>query len=186
MSRTVTPTGNQSIYLAGIAWLIASSANFQALTGSASAAAALVHVPTESDDSETTGSTRPRAIVASAGSFKSNRISLNQFRPSGAVWVSFEFAPSAAVHAEGPLEDRLWDEMTEFLNRVDLVLTDVVAANGTGLGYLQIAGGESQVAFDSFELIDGPFQLHEVRGEGSAGENPAYCYAEVFEFAWLH
>ncbi|MDE2473217.1 MAG: hypothetical protein KGL35_32055 [Bradyrhizobium sp.] len=185
MSRQILPTGHQGIFLNGVAWLIASSATFQGIVGAANATAALLKVPMEADDTEETGSSRPRAIVHPSSRFTLHKRALDLYQPAGAVIVSFEFLPSAGIEAEGSglttREDRYADEITNFLNQLDGILSDCMAAQGAGNGYLE---GQSQVAIQGIELLDGPGAVFEDRAEGQAGETPAYFMAAVYAFIW--
>ncbi|HEV3021857.1 MAG TPA: hypothetical protein VGX76_05300 [Pirellulales bacterium] len=177
---SVAPLGPQATFRLGIAYLIASSANFQALVGAASAAAALAHVLTESDDTEATGSTRPRAIVHPER-FERTIVETGVANQAGSVCVSFEFTPSAGVLGELPTEKRWWDEMIEFENRLDAILNDMIAAQGVGVGY---TAGLSQVSFNSLSLEAGPLAITETRGEGQLGETSQYFYGARFSFHW--
>lgn len=183
MARTVTPTGHQGIFAAGVAWLIASSANFQTLVGAGSANAALAHVANQADDTEESGSTKPRAIVWPA-EFRMQKVALNQYAPGGSVDVSFEIPPKTAIESESTREDRLWDEFVDFCNTVDAILADIAAAQGLGSGYL--GGGNSQVAVDLIELTEGPFDVSETRAEGMLGEVAGYFWAAVYRFHWVN
>ncbi|HEX5500919.1 MAG TPA: hypothetical protein VFX03_16905, partial [Thermomicrobiales bacterium] len=142
--------------------------------------AALAHAPLESDDTAESGSTRPRAIVH-AVEFRLEKVSLLDFRPAGQVWVSFEFPVSAPVAAESPRETRLFDERLEFFNRVDAVLADCAALQGTGAGYVD---GQSHVAIGEIELLDGPTAIEEVRAAGRQGETAQYFYGATYAFHW--
>ena len=176
----VTPTGHEGIIQAGVAWLVASSPTFQNLVGAVSAAAALVHVPLEADDTEESGSLRPRAIVHQV-QFALEKISLLDFRPRGEIWVSFEFPVSAQVAAETPRETRLRDERLEFFNRVDGILADCMNLQGTGAGQFS---GTSQVTISSIELLDGPSAIEEARASGPQGEVAQYFYGATYCFHW--
>lgn len=179
MSRTVVPAGNMPVALAGMAWLVASSPNFQAWTGTASTAAAYERVSFEADDTEESGSIRPRAIVRFApGGYHEVREALNQYRPYFKFWLSFEAYPSNTVEGETPREDRLVDEPLEFCNAVQKVLEDLKTMNGIGTG---VISGLSQVSIGDIRLLAGPDAVEEVRAEGEQGEVADYFYGIVFE-----
>lgn len=176
----VTPTGHQGIIQAGVAWLIASSPTWQNYLGVLTANDALAHVPFEADDTEESGSARPRAIVHQV-QFKLEKISLLDFRPSGEIFVSFELPVPAAIAAESPRETRLRDEKLNFYNTVDGVLVDCMNLQGTGTGYV---AGESHVTISAIELLDGPSAIEEIRAEGPQGEAPQYFYGATYAFHW--
>lgn len=178
--RNVIPAGNWPTALAGLAWLVASSPNFQAWVGASGPTAAqqaLAHVVFESDDSEESGSTRPRAIVYT-DQFEETKVALTTFRPTITLWLSFEAPPAAAIEAETPREDRLWDERLDFLNHVQAVLDDMKALNGCGTGYV---AGESNVAIGPVRKLAGPDAVEEVRAAGELGEIATYFWGVVFE-----
>lgn len=177
--RTVVPTGHQGIFIAGVAYLIASSANFQALVGAADAAGALAYVKLEADDTEESGSSRPRAIVCPSPEFTLQKLALQKYRPAGGVYVSFELPPTSAILTEANRETRLWDETADFYNKVDPILLDCMNAQGAGAGYV---AGQSHVAVHSIELVDGPTAINEVREEGEFGEVAGYFYGATYLF----
>lgn len=178
--RTITPSGHFSTGLAGVAWLIASSPNFQTLVGAADAAHALASVKVEADDTEESGSSRPRAIVYPAlGGFALKKSALQNFRPTVALYVSFEVPPSATIETETGREDRFWDEQLAFLNTIEAILDD--CTNNQGLGAGPVAG-ISQVSLSEIELLEGPSAIQEVRREGEAGEVAQYFYGITFVF----
>lgn len=180
-SRTVTPAGNFPVAMAGLANLVASSANFQSWTGTSDTAHALNHVSFETDDTEESGSTRPRAIVYHAPEgWAEKKVALNEFRPFLKLWLSFEAYPSNPIEAETPRQDRLWDERLEFVNKVQAVIDDMKAAQGLGTGYQTSA--YSQITFSECRLIAGPDTVEEVRAEGDLGEVASYFWGCVLEF----
>lgn len=165
--------------MAGLGWLIANSANFQTWVGAASATAALAHVCFEADDSEESGSTRPRAIIDIAeGGWQETKVSLQNFRPTIKLLVSFEAYPTNAIEAETPREDRLWDEKLDFSNKVQAVVTDCEALQGTGTGYVS---GQSHITTGEWRLAGGPCPVQETRSEGQQGETPDYFYGLILE-----
>lgn len=177
---TQAPTGNLGTALAGVAYLIASSPTFQAWVGAQNTAEALSHVAVETDDTEESGSTRPRAIVCpSPSGFELERVALQNFRPRITLDVSFEAAPSGAIEAETSREDRYWDEMLAFVNQLDGVLADCTAMEGIGTGAV---AGQSQVSLSAIRLAGGPGAVEEIRAEGAQGEIASYFYAAVFQF----
>lgn len=179
-SRTITPSGHFSTGLAGVAWLIASSAKFQALVGAADAAHALSSVKVEADDTEESGSARPRAIVYPAiGGFGLKKVALDNFRPTIALYVSFEVPPSATIETEASREDRFWDEQLAFLNTIEGILDDCTTNQGVGAGPV---AGISQVSLSEIELLEGPSAIQEVREAGEAGEGAQYFYGITFVF----
>lgn len=185
MPLSQTPAGNFPTALLGTAWLIASSPTFQTLVGlsggQATAANALPFVKLEADDSEESGSTRPRAIVypAPAG-YVEVAEDLDNFRPSFRFWVSFELVPPNTITGETPRETRLWDEMLWFTNQVQAVLEDCKTLNGAGSS--GCVNGIGQVRLYGFRLLDGPSAVEEARAEGEAGETSVYFYGVTFEF----
>jgi len=184
MPRTIVPTGHQGIIHAGVAWLLASSPAWQAYLGIApgpgAAAAALAHIPAESDDTEESGSDRPRILVHQV-QFRLAKVSLTDFRPGGELFVSFELPPAGAIETETTREDRLWDEKLAFYNTVDAILADCQALQGTGQGYV---AGQSHVAISEIVLLDGPSAIFEEREEGQHGEAPQYFYGATYCFCW--
>jgi hypothetical protein len=176
-TRTVVPLGNLPVGHAGVAWLVASSANFQALVGAASASAALAHVSFEADDTEESGSSRPRAIVVSA-EFEEKRVALNEFRPFMRFVASIEAYPPAGIEAETPREIRLWDEQQWFENLCQAILDDCKATEGIGTGYKP---GITQVSCSSIRL-EGMGPVEDVRAEGELGETASYFYGAQFTF----
>ncbi|HJT35719.1 MAG TPA: hypothetical protein VJ783_27065 [Pirellulales bacterium] len=178
-TRTVVPSGHEGIFIAGVAYLIASSANFQSLVGAPDAAHALPFVKLEADDTEESGSTRPRVIVTPSPQFALRKVALQKFRPQGGVYVSFELPPTASILSEGNREDRLWDETLDFYNKVDPILLDCMNLQGTSPGGI---AGLSQVAIHQIQLLDGPTAVNEVREEGHAGEVAQYFYGATYLF----
>jgi len=180
--RTVTPVGNFPVAMCGVVNLVASSATFQSIVGASDTAHALARVSFETDDTEESGTTRPRAIVYHAPEgWVERKVALNEYRPFLKIWLSFEFYPSNAIEAESYRQDRLFDERTEMMNRAQAIIDDMKAAQGLGLGYLQSPGGTSQITFGESRIIGGPDTMEEVRAEGELGEVPAYYWAIVLE-----
>lgn len=178
---TQAPAGNFSTGVAGVAWLIASSANFQTLVGQLSAADALPYVKLEADDTEESGSARPRAIVYPAlEGYAEEAVALDNFRPHLRFWVSLEAVPPNTITSETPRETRLWDEMLWFGNLFDSIIADCLANQGAGSGYP--GTNLSQVRLKSIRLIGGPAAIEEVRAEGPLGEVCEYFYGVTFEF----
>ncbi|HWB13342.1 MAG TPA: hypothetical protein VG826_29220 [Pirellulales bacterium] len=179
---TQTPTGNLPVGTIGVAWLIASSANFQSLVGAANALEALERVAfPESDDTEESGLARPRAIVRLANEgFEERRVALNEFRPFMRFLVSLEALPPGGVLLESPRQVRLKDEDLWIKNLCQSILDDCKATEGIGTGY---DSSRSQVSCSSIRLLDGPSAAPlEVRAEGELGETAEYFYGATFEF----
>lgn len=176
----IAPSGHQGIIHAGVAWLLASSPSWQNYLGVFSAADALAHVPLEADDSEESGSSRPRIVVHQV-QFKLGKVSLTDFRPGGEVWVSFELPVDPSIAAETNRELRLRDEKIAFYNTVDAILADCTALQGTGAG---VVSGQSHVAISEIVLLDGPSAIFEEREEGQHGEAPQYFYGATYCFYW--
>jgi hypothetical protein len=180
-ARTVVPAGNFPVALAGLANLVASSPTFQTWTGTSDVAHALNHVSFETDDTEESGSTRPRAIVYHAPEgWAERKVALNEYRPFLKLWLSFEAYPSNAIESESPRQDRLWDERLEFINKVQAILDDMKAAQGLGTGYQTTA--TTQITFSEARLIGGPDTVEDVRAEGQLGETASYFWGCVLEF----
>lgn len=181
-ARGVAPTGNQGIFLAGVAWLIANSPTFQAIVGQANNPTdAFAHVTFETDDTEESGSSRPRAIVYPASQFDLHKVALQRYRPSGGVWVSFEFPPSNSIEQEATRENRMFDEMLAYCNQVDGIFADIMAIQGTAGGYVS---GLSHVALHSISLMEGPAPVFESREEGEAGEVAQYFFGATYLFTF--
>ena len=182
MARTVAPAGNFPVALAGLGWLIASAPSFQLWVGASgedAATQALAHVSFDADDTEESGSTRPRAIIDVAeGGWSEEKVSLQNFRPSIKLLVSFEDYPAADIEAETPREDRLWDEKLAFANNVQAVVADCEALQGSGSGYVS---GISHITTAQWRLAGGPCAVQETRAEGQQGETPDYFYGLIME-----
>lgn len=160
-------------------WLIASSPTFQSAVGAGSASAAIENVSVETDDTEESGSTRPRAIVnplpmGCAG----QKIALQEFNHTFVFEVSIEADPPSGIETESTREDRLVDETVTFFNLVFGIIADCETNQGIGTGHL---AGNSQIAIHNWEMHGWGVQ-NEVRAEGQAGETANYYYAAVIHF----
>lgn len=178
--RSIAAAGHFATALDGVAWLIASSSNFQALVGANSPDVALDSVKLEADDTEESGSVRPRAIVYPAvGGFELEKVALDDFRPRISLYVSFEFLPANTIEEETTREHRWWDEMLAYLNTVEAIIDDCLASQGQGAGHVT---GQSQVSLNRICLVDGPSPIYETREEGQAGEVAQYFYGITLLF----
>lgn len=169
---TITPTGELGKSLYGLAYLLASTAQFQSITGAANAAAALAFVHVDADDTPDSPDDRPRAIVEFERQYSREDAAIKTFDSVGALLLSLEFAPSAA--------DSPWDELLEFCERVDTIKSQMQTLAGTGTGPF---AGETHFNARRISLVAGPTAFTEVRG-AAGGESRAYLYGCVLRVDW--
>ena len=164
---TIIPTGVQGIAELGLAYLVASTAQFQTLTNTSTALAALAFVHCESDDTANMTAIRPRAMIHMSDKYTEESESLVTFNKNPVLWLTFEFPVTAKYIGN------LWNERIEFMNRVDTILGQMRALNGQGTGYPSMTSGGFQLAHTpilSMELSGGPTRVADANGIGSEEE----------------
>lgn len=168
MSATITPVGRVAKAKVGLAWLVASCADFQTAVGVDTAASAFERVHAQADDTPYSVETRPRAIV-SVAEHEEAKLSLADFRMTLKFYLSFEFPPSEVARGKE------WDEEVEFHNRLDGITSQIFAAQGQGTGY---TAGETHVALRTLTYTGGG-PVFDVTDSGEL-ERDAYYYAGEF------
>ncbi len=165
---TVTPTGDSGLVLVNLAWLLASTARWQTITGKLTAAEAMESIyPIEMDDTSDSAEIRPRAVVYFA-EYTRNEVSLQTYDRQGKLRLAVEL--DIAREYVG----NLWDEEISFRNDVDLLESQMCALSGTATDYV---GTNTHYKFGSFQRIDcGPVN--------PATENGDRFYGCVWEFNW--
>lgn len=168
---TLTPTGILGKSLAGLGYLVASSAAFQALVGESTAATALRHVHLTADDTAAGQAPRPRCVICPLDHGRARTTQGAGFSAQYGTLVSFE-----TIHQPA---DSWWDATLRHLNAVEAILAECLASQGLGTGYF---AGETHVAIESFNLIAGPSLLESQAASGEEGEQGQTYWGTTYQF----
>lgn len=163
-----------------LANLVASSATFQSLTGTASEAAALakVHFPF-ADDEATSGTEHapaPRAIIEPGDDYETNQVGIGDWAARGTLILSLELRLPTTESATTIYTDAK-NELLWFLNKVGAILAEMQANKYTNPAtYLNAIG---------FRLLAGPTKdPSEFRGTNEGDPGQRY-YGVIYEVTWV-
>ena len=162
-----------------LAELVAASATWQTLTGTATVAAAKAFVKIAAAFDETQGSDTaqaiPRAIIADGGIISRKKVSIGQYEGSGGLFLSFEIGiPSAS-------QTTLLTRRTYFLDRISAIISEmevISASRAAPSGY-----STSHIQIKEIHRVNGPGE-YEIAQKEQNSDTYVPVWAIEFEITY--